>query len=89
MNQATIAIIDFGGQYVQLIARRIRENHVHSVIVGPDGSVLTEAPVAGIASIEADIDPACARDKTLTSGNDRIAERRPEHYARLVEPNDA
>ncbi|MBI4717036.1 MAG: glutamine-hydrolyzing GMP synthase [Planctomycetes bacterium] len=33
MRPPTIAILDFGGQYVQLIARRVRENHVHSVIV--------------------------------------------------------
>ena len=36
MNPATIVILDFGAQYVQLIARRVRENHVHSVIVPPD-----------------------------------------------------
>ena len=36
MHPASIAILDFGSQYVQLIARRVRENQVHSVIVGPD-----------------------------------------------------
>ncbi len=36
MRPPTIAILDFGGQYVQLIARRVREHHVHSVIVHPD-----------------------------------------------------
>jgi GMP synthase (glutamine-hydrolysing) len=36
MRPLTIVILDFGAQYVQLIARRVRENHVHSVIVKPD-----------------------------------------------------
>lgn len=31
----TIAILDFGSQFVQLIARRVRENHVHSLIFAP------------------------------------------------------
>ncbi len=32
----TIAIIDFGSQYSQLIARRVRENRVFSVVCAPD-----------------------------------------------------
>jgi GMP synthase (glutamine-hydrolysing) len=33
MNHETIVIIDFGSQYVQLIARRVREHNVFSLIV--------------------------------------------------------
>ena len=36
MTHQTIAILDFGSQYVQLIARRVRENQVYSAIFPPD-----------------------------------------------------
>ena len=42
MSQAgqreTIVILDFGSQYAQLIARRVRENGVYSVLARPDVS---------------------------------------------------
>lgn len=37
--QETILVIDFGSQYNQLIARRIRESHVFSRVVPPDISI--------------------------------------------------
>jgi GMP synthase (glutamine-hydrolysing) len=48
--EETIAIIDFGSQYVQLIARRIRENRVFSVICPPTVTVerLKELNVVGL-----------------------------------------
>lgn len=36
MKHETIAILDFGSQYVQLIARRVREHNVFSLIVPAD-----------------------------------------------------
>ncbi|MCZ6682578.1 MAG: glutamine-hydrolyzing GMP synthase [Planctomycetota bacterium] len=50
MSNATIAILDFGSQYVQLIARRVRENQVHSLIFSPDvgPAALREHNVIGI-----------------------------------------
>lgn len=39
MNTGGILIIDFGSQYVQLIARRIREHRVLSQVVTPDISI--------------------------------------------------
>src|SRR5947209_9930595 len=35
-TQQTVPILDFGAQYVQLIARRVREAGVHSLLVRPD-----------------------------------------------------
>ena len=35
MTPQTIAILDFGSQYTQLIARRVRENRVYSLLVDP------------------------------------------------------
>ena len=39
MTPETVAVLDFGSQYSQLIARRVRENHVHSVLCGPKVTV--------------------------------------------------
>ena len=36
MNNNTIAIIDYGSQYTQLIARRVRELNVYSIILPYD-----------------------------------------------------
>ena len=36
MNHDTIAIIDYGSQYTQLIARRIRELNIFSIILPYD-----------------------------------------------------
>ncbi len=38
-TQETILVLDFGGQYKELIARRVREQHVHSLILPGDTPV--------------------------------------------------
>jgi GMP synthase (glutamine-hydrolysing) len=37
-SHESIVILDFGSQYTQLIARRVREAKVYSVVLGPDAS---------------------------------------------------
>jgi GMP synthase (glutamine-hydrolysing) len=39
IHEQTIPILDFGSQYVQLIARRVREAGVHALLVAPDISI--------------------------------------------------
>jgi GMP synthase (glutamine-hydrolysing) len=66
-QRETIAILDFGSQYSQLIARRVRESHVYSELLAPDTTpdVLREKGVKGIilsgspASVYDDGAPAC------------------------------
>ena len=41
MQHKWIAILDFGSQYTQLIARRVREQHVYSEILRFDTSAAT------------------------------------------------
>lgn len=67
MSRETIAIIDFGSQYGQLIARRVRENKVYSLIYQPNvpAEKLAQLGVKGVilsggpASVYADGAPKC------------------------------
>ncbi|MBN1125370.1 MAG: glutamine-hydrolyzing GMP synthase [Sedimentisphaerales bacterium] len=67
MSHETIAIIDFGSQYIQLIARRVREHKVYSEIVQPNISVAELAGhnlkgvilSGGPASVYAENAPRC------------------------------
>ncbi len=51
-----------------------------SQIVGPRGEVLARAPDDRPALLHAAFDPAKARDKRLTYGNDLLGARRPDVY---------
>lgn len=51
-----------------------------SQITGPDGSIAASAPAEGEVATVVEVDLSRARDKRVTRGNDRLADRRPEMY---------
>ena len=53
LQKEMILILDFGGQYTQLIARRVRECHVYSEVIPwntPLADILARNPVGVILS---------------------------------------
>ncbi len=69
MNE-TVLVVDFGAQYAQLIARRVREAHVYSEIVphsisadevrakAPSAIILSGGPKSVYADVAPSLDPA-------------------------------
>ena len=69
MAQELVVVLDFGGQYKQLIARRVRENNVYCEIhpssigldklkeMNPKGIILTGGPNSVYAADSPSFDP--------------------------------
>ena len=77
MNQSPrpVVILDFGAQYAQLIARRVREQHVYSVIV-PCNVPLEELRKLNPQAIILSGGPASVYDPGSPSCDDRVFEMR-------------
>jgi GMP synthase (glutamine-hydrolysing) len=61
-NHQTVAILDFGSQYCQLIARRVREHNVYSVIY-PASASAEELKSAGVKGVIMSGGPASVTDE--------------------------
>ncbi|MHC4395020.1 MAG: glutamine-hydrolyzing GMP synthase [Planctomycetota bacterium] len=71
MSRETIAILDFGSQYCQLIARRVREHNVYSVICPADTTAqqLRKLNVSGLVLSGG---PASVYDKNAPRCDEKI-----------------
>jgi len=73
MSRETIAILDFGSQYTQLIARRIREQNVYSTIC-PASTAAEELSQLDIKGVVLSGGPASVYDKSALRCDRRIFE---------------
>ncbi len=73
MVRQTIAILDFGSQYVQLIARRVREHNVYSVICRAD-TPAKQLQQMGVAGLIMSGGPASVYDKNAPRCDEKIFE---------------
>jgi len=73
MSRQMIAILDFGSQYIQLIARRVREHNVYSAIYSPDAKAeeLSQSDVKGLILSGG---PASVYDEKAPECDERIFE---------------
>jgi GMP synthase (glutamine-hydrolysing) len=71
MSHETVAILDFGSQYGQLIARRIREHSVYSRIVSA-GTPAKDLKQAGLKGIILSGGPASVYDKNAIRCDEKI-----------------
>ncbi len=71
MTRETIAIIDFGSQYGQLIARRVRENNVFSMIYPPSVTV-AQLRSDGVTGIILSGGPASVYEKDAPVCDEKI-----------------
>ena len=74
MGYETIAIIDFGSQYGQLIARRVREHKVHSTIYQPKTAYDEIAKIKNLKGIILSGGPASVYDKNSPTCDEKIFE---------------
>ena len=70
-NPSTIVILDFGAQYTQLIARRIREQNVHSIVL-PCTASLETIQQANPAGIILSGGPSSVYDADAPEGDARV-----------------
>jgi GMP synthase (glutamine-hydrolysing) len=73
MQRETIAIIDFGSQYGQLIARRVREHNVYSVIYQPQVNA-DELKKLGVKGVILSGGPASVYSEKAPKCDERIFE---------------
>ncbi len=73
MNE-TIAIIDFGSQYGQLIARRVREHNVYSTIYQPNVSSKELAKIKNLKGIILSGGPASVYSPNAPAADEKIFE---------------